>query len=628
MTSDRRRGGERRIGERMPDGSPVPRRRRTDQINHHLSPIGIVSRVVGDAVIAFVAAMTALVVQAYMGAQTFLGTAESLAAGLVPGGIVLIGVFVCAVTVANTLFGVYSRQRTYPMRTKLVRLAQSTALAGAAAGVVLWLLPDALAVPRAAFVGTWLLAVMALPASRWWAWAYRLDVYERQLRQDMQRRLASERSGDDVAADDDFVLVIGGAGYIGSALLPRLLESGRKVRLLDVFMYGDEAIAPWRDHPNLEVVEADYRRFEKLVGAMQGVKTVVHLGGLVGDPACAWNEALTVEVNLTFTRVIAEVAKASGVEHFVFASTCSVYGASDEILDESSRLNPVSLYARSKIGSERVLHELEGPGFGVTILRFGTIYGLSGRTRFDLVVNLLVAKAHVDHGITVFGGDQWRPFLHVDDAAMAVAMVLEAPRDLVSGRVYNVGSDEQNATLGEVGRMINQLVPEAEYVDSGRDGDRRNYRVSFKRVRDEIGFVPQWSLEAGARQVLEALRSGRVGDYRDPQYSNVRYLTERTDAVYLTTESDYSRGLIDGQERHEASASAASSPTREVDRIAVAKAGANTAPAPVAPAVNGRLPLAVKSELEVVAAEPRSVGSRAPSHRRRRVRKPVPDFGS
>jgi nucleoside-diphosphate-sugar epimerase len=458
-------------------------------------------------------------------------------------------VFVAAITITNTLLGVYSRHRTYPMPTKLMRLLQSAAIAGAVAGVAFFLLSPAFEVPLTAFLGAWVLTAMALPAARWWTWAYRMDVQARQVQEDkVQRALSLAANGHDRGQGHGTVLVVGGAGYIGSALLPRLLESGRRVRLLDVFLYGKEPVKRWLDHPNLEVVEADYRKFDKLVEAMQGVETVVHLGGLVGDPACAWNEALTVEVNLTFTRVIAEIAKASGVGHFVFASTCSVYGASDEILDEDSELHPVSLYARSKIGSERVLKQLHGPGFQVTLLRFDTIYGISGRTRFDLVVNLLTAKAHVDRGITVFGGDQWRPFVHVADAAKAVAMVLEAPRELVAGRVYNVGSDEQNATLGQVGHLINRLVPEAEYVDSGRDGDRRNYRVSFRRIREELGFHPEWTLEAGVNQVLDALKSGRVTDYRDPQYSNIRYLTEMTDAVYRTTETDFARGLISDSE--------------------------------------------------------------------------------
>jgi nucleoside-diphosphate-sugar epimerase len=387
----------------------------------------VLSRVLGDAGIAFIAVITAMIVQSYLVAPDAVGTAQALVSAMVPGGLVLVAVFVAAIVTANTLVGVYSRQRAYPMRTKLLRLVQSAAIAGAAAGVVLLLLPLSLQIPRAAFMGAWVLTALALPAARWWTWAYRIDVQARQLRQDMQLRAASDAIAIHqrrTAASWSSVAPATSA----PRCLPRLLEAGKRVRLLDVFMYGKEPIQEWLDHPNLEVIEADYRKFDKLVEAMQDVDTVVHLGGLVGDPACAWNEALTVEVNLTFTRVIAEIAKASGVRRFVFASTCSVYGASDEILDESSQLNPVSLYARSKIGSERVLNQLQSPTFNVTILRFGTIYGISGRTRFDLVVNLLTAKAYVDGGITVFGGDQWRPFVHVADAAKAVAAVVDAPR--------------------------------------------------------------------------------------------------------------------------------------------------------------------------------------------------------
>lgn len=585
--------GDRRRGEDFRGGGPQPLRRRTDRVDARLTPVAMLSRVVGDGVITFLAVMTALVARAYLLAMPAAeGAAEVLMASMLPGGLLLASVFMAAITITNTLLGVYSRHRTYPMPTKLVRLVQSTAIAGAAAGVVFFLLSPAFEVPLTAFLGAWVLTALALPAARWWSWAYRMDVQARMVQEDRIQRalsLASQRHGD----DDGTVLVIGGAGYIGSALLPRLLESGRRVRLLDVFLYGKEPVQRWLDHPNLEVVEADYRKFDKLVEAMQGVQTVVHLGGLVGDPACAWNEALTVEVNLTFTRVIAEIAKASGVRRFVFASTCSVYGASDSILDEDSDLHPVSLYARSKIGSERVLKQLHGPSFQVTLLRFGTIYGISGRTRFDLVVNLLTAKAHVDHGITVFGGDQWRPFVHVADAAKAVAMVLESPRELVAGRVFNVGSDEQNATLGHVGRLINDLVPEAEYVDSGRDGDRRNYRVSFRRIREELGFHPEWTLEAGVRQVLDALRSGRVTDYRDPKYSNVRYLAEMSDAVFRTTETDYALGLISDdpevthlltpEERERLDARAAGEPLTDPGSMARPLAAATPTPRTLTP---------------------------------------------
>src|SRR5207237_2930274 len=197
------------------------------------------------------------------------------------------------------------------------------------------------------------------------------------------------------------VLVIGGAGYIGSALLPKLLARGYHVRLLDLFLFGMDPIAKVLGHPNLVIIHADFRHVDKIVQAMQGVDDVIHLGGIVGDPACSLDEELTVEVNLMGTRMIAEVAKGSGIKRFCFASSCSVYGAHDQMLDERSVADPISLYARSKLASEKVVLQLADDSFSPVILRFGTVYGLSGRTRFDLVVNLLTARAIVEGKITM-----------------------------------------------------------------------------------------------------------------------------------------------------------------------------------------------------------------------------------
>jgi nucleoside-diphosphate-sugar epimerase len=246
----------------------------------------------------------------------------------------------------------------------------------------------------------------------------------------------------------------------------------------------------------------------------------------VGDPACALDEDLTIEVNLMATRMIAEVAKGFNVGRFVFASTCSVYGASNQVLDERSGLNPVSLYAQSKIASEKVLKRMASPTFAPTMLRFGTIYGLSGRTRFDLVVNLLTAKALVDGEITVFGGSQWRPFVHVDDAALAVFKVLEAPLSQVSNQVYNVGSNDQNYTIAQIGELIHALVPAAKLLNMGSDIDLRNYRVNFDKISRELNFRPQWTVEDGVAQVVEAIDSGEVTDYLHAKYSNVKFLNE------------------------------------------------------------------------------------------------------
>jgi nucleoside-diphosphate-sugar epimerase len=323
------------------------------------------------------------------------------------------------------------------------------------------------------------------------------------------------------------------------------------VVLLDLLLYGTEPILEFINHPRLTVLQADFRQVDKVVEAMRTVDAVIHLGAIVGDPACALDESLTTEINLMATRMIAEVAKGSGVERFIFASTCSVYGASQEKLDERSALNPVSLYARSKIASEKVLLKMAGDGMGGSmhfapvILRFGTIYGLSGRTRFDLVVNLLTAKAVVDKQITLFGGDQWRPFLHVDDAAAALLMVLEAPLPLVRGQTFNVGSNEQNYTIRQIGEIIHTLVPEAEIVAMSSSDDPRNYWVDFSKIRNTLEFKPQWGIEHGASQVIEALQSGRVKDYKDARYSNVKFLTEEGIFRLAKREGGWAYQLLD-----------------------------------------------------------------------------------
>jgi nucleoside-diphosphate-sugar epimerase len=324
--------------------------------------------------------------------------------------------------------------------------------------------------------------------------------------------------------DDGTVLVIGGAGYVGSALVGKLLNAGFRVSVLDAMHFGDEPLSSVAGNPNLTLIREDFRHIEALTRAMSGVGSVIHLGGLVGDPACALDPELTVDINVTATKLVGEIAKACGVRRFIFASSCSVYGASDVIVDEDSRFNPQSLYARSKVASEVVLRALNCSAFAVTCLRFATIYGISGRTRFDLVVNLLCAKAVREGVITVFGADQWRPFVHVEDVARAIMVTLQAPIDDVAGEAFNVGSDTQNCTLGDAAELIKQQVPRATIVSDATAVDRRNYRVSFAKIRSRLGFQPVWTLERGISQVVALVRSNEIGHYSLPTYSNVLYL--------------------------------------------------------------------------------------------------------
>src|SRR5438128_2026379 len=243
-----------------------------------------------------------------------------------------------------TLSGFYTRGRAYRGRYKALVVAQAVSLTFLLFGFLQYFLSEALTLPRGAWVLAWLASMGALIGARLWSLLWRkLAGIESQLSEQREPQLTKD------------ILLIGGAGYIGSALLPKLLAKDYKVRLLDLFFYGTEPIEGLLSHPNLEVIHADFRQIDKVVEAMRGVDAVIHLGAIVGDPACALDQELTVEINLMATRMIAEVAKASKVHRFIFASTCSVYGTNEEILDERSLLNPVSLYARSKIASEQVL---------------------------------------------------------------------------------------------------------------------------------------------------------------------------------------------------------------------------------------------------------------------------------
>jgi nucleoside-diphosphate-sugar epimerase len=425
----------------------------------------------------------------------------------------------------------YTPGRLYRGRYKVVMVAEAVSVAYSLFAFVAYVTGWGEDLRRGTLVYAWILSVILLVVARLWA-----SIWSNLVRAETPKRRPDKETIRNV-------LVIGGGGYIGSALLPKLLDRGYRVRLLDLFIYGPEAIKDVLKHPRLEIVQADFRQVNRVVEAMWNMDAVIHLGAIVGDPACALNEDLTVEVNLMATKMIAEVAKGSGVRRFIFASTCSVYGASDEILDENSLLNPVSLYARSKIASERVLMDMADSDFAPTILRFGTIYGQSGRTRFDLVVNLLTAKALIDGQITISGGDQWRPFVHVDDAASAVFKTLAATSPRIRNQVFNVGSDEQNYTISQVGELIRAAIPTAELIDMGADGDRRNYRASFGKIQRELQFRPTWSVEEGIQQVKEAIESGRILDYRDPKYSNVKFLSDEM-SYHLALQEGWALKLI------------------------------------------------------------------------------------
>ena len=240
------------------------------------------------------------------------------------------------------------------------------------------------------------------------------------------------------AYDIKNVLVIGGAGYIGSVLVRKLLKLGYKVKVLDILLYGDESIRElYLDH-NFQFIQGDCRNMQDVIQSLEGMDAVIHLGEIVGDPACSLNPDFTIEVNYMATKTLAEACSYCGIQSFIFSSSCSVYGVNDKEVDESSGLNPVSLYARCKVESERAILSINDDYFNPVILRFATVYGFSYRPRFDLVINLLTAKAVKEGRIEIHGGEQWRPFVATNDVSDAIISVLKAEAGLVKKQIFNV----------------------------------------------------------------------------------------------------------------------------------------------------------------------------------------------
>ncbi len=319
------------------------------------------------------------------------------------------------------------------------------------------------------------------------------------------------------------VLVVGGAGYIGSLLAERLLQLGYKVRVLDALLYGSEPLRAVENHPDFQLIVGDCRNIRDVVGAVKDMDAVIDLAAIVGDPACEQDQAAAREINYGATRMLIEVAKGHGVGRFVFASSCSVYGVTDREMDEASEVNPISLYAQTKVDSEQALLAARNEAFHPTILRFATVFGLGYRPRFDLVVNLLTARARQDGKITIFNGEQWRPFIHVRDVVEAIIRAMEAPVRLVSGEIFNVGDSDLNHTLRQVAEIIQQEFP-GTVVEHIANSDRRNYRVNFDKIRNRLGFSARYSVEYGVEDLKAAFEKQLVRDYKDLRYHNQRFL--------------------------------------------------------------------------------------------------------
>lgn len=334
---------------------------------------------------------------------------------------------------------------------------------------------------------------------------------------------------------DRHILITGGAGYIGSLLTAELLRANWNVTVADSLLFGGESLVAFLHHPNFHFVKTDVTEPRAVRDALKKdwpkPDAVVHLAGIVGFPACqAVGKQAAWRYNVDATKLVFEQASALGAERFVFASTYSNYGLAvdGKPVTEESPLNPQSLYAETKIAAEEYLLTQKDAKCAPLSFRFATLYGISPRTRFDLIVNQFVLDAYTKRQLLIYQRGYSRSFVHVVDVVRGIMMGLEAPQEKIRGQVYNLGADNGNYTKDQIVQLVLKRMPETtvEYRDLTFGGDMRDITVSFAKVKRELGFETTLNVDDGVRELLFALKTGIIRNPTDEKYRNAQFIVQ------------------------------------------------------------------------------------------------------
>jgi nucleoside-diphosphate-sugar epimerase len=320
------------------------------------------------------------------------------------------------------------------------------------------------------------------------------------------------------------ILITGGAGYIGSALIGFLLDKGHEVVAIDSLVYGDKPLLSYMDNDKFTFYKGDVSNEEDIKKVVtKDVDAIVHLAAIVGDPACKARPDIAKKTNWDGSTLLVNYADKIGVKRFIFASTCSNYGKmkGKDILDETSALSPVSLYAELKVRFEKYLLEKRFDNIIPTILRFATVYGTSPRMRFDLTVNHFTKDAFVNKKLVVFGENFWRPYCHVKDIIQSIVLVLAAEPEKMNKNVFNVGSTDENYTKKMICEEILKIMPDTKVEYVSKDEDPRDYKVNFNKIKTELGFKNTMTVPDGISEVYSLLKGGIISNPDDIKYRNV-----------------------------------------------------------------------------------------------------------
>ncbi len=315
------------------------------------------------------------------------------------------------------------------------------------------------------------------------------------------------------------VLVTGGCGYKGSVLVPKLADEFEVV-VLDSMLFGNYLPST----PNISIIKGDIRDSQLVHSVLSGCTDVIHLAAIANDPCCDLNPRITYDVNKNAVMNLVETARSCGVRRFINASTGSVYGVKEEEpVTEDLTLEPTTLYAQLKAETEDIIRSASNKDFTTISIRSGTVFGLSPRMRFDLIINILTKSAIVDGKIIVHGGKQCRSLVHIDDITNLYYSLLKIPGEQINGKIYNFSA--ANHTASEVAEMVRSETGAAIHICTEIIDDR-SYRMSSEKIKCELGYKPKYTVRQGIREIKDALREGHFANPNDNKYYNIRAMKE------------------------------------------------------------------------------------------------------